>query len=467
VSARHRHWIVRTWRRREASLVFVAVVIAFLGFALVEGAARIQQGLPPLPLPWEVLRPPAVLALVLVGTHLLLRQRGTETEQLILPITGLLLALGLIMIWRLRGADGAWQQIWRGLLPGAVLAAVVIARPAIIERVRREWPLVVSLGGLALLMLTAFFGIVDESGARLALRLGPLPPVQTSEIIKLSLIVFLAWYIESEWEEAEARAIDLGWLKLPALRYFVPGVLFVLLAILALVRMADLGAILILGTLFVAMLYAGFQPRLLVPIATIGLLLSVLAGMLLAFVWEVPDVVQHRLAGFRDPWSQEPLLVDGVPTGLTIAEGPGYQIQQAVYATVAGGLTGTGLGFGSPQNIPLAHSEFILAAIVEELGIITGLAVLALFVVLCWRILRLAILLPEAQMFERLLLIGIGIHFFTQVFVMGAGTFNLLPLTGITVPFMSLGGVALMVNLFEVGLALALAQRLAPSERAS
>jgi len=137
-----------------------------------------------------------------------------------------------------------------------------------------------------------------------------------------------------------------------------------------------------------------------------------------------------------------------------------------VYATVAGGLTGTGLGFGSPQNIPLAHSEFILAAIVEEMGIVTGLAVLALFVVLCWRILRLGILLPEAQMFERLLLVGIGIHFFTQVFVMGAGTFNLLPLTGITVPFMSQGGVALMVNLLEVGLALALAQRLKTSEQA-
>jgi cell division protein FtsW (lipid II flippase) len=464
VSAKPRPWILRTWRRTESSLLIVVIVVAFLGFALVEGAALIQQGLPPLPLPVEVLQPPAMLALVLVGLHLLLRQRGTETEQLILPITGLLLALGLTMIWRLRGEDGVWQQIWRGLLPGAILAAIAIARPVLIERVRREWPLVVSLGGLALLMVTAFFGVVDESGARLALRLGPLA-VQTSEIIKLSLIVFLAWYIESEWEEAEARAIDLGWVKLPALRYFLPGVLFVLFAVLALVKMSDLGAILILGSLFAAMLYAGFHPRLLVPIATIGLFLSVAAGVLLALVWDVPDVVQQRVAAFRDPWSEEPLLVDGVPTGLTIAEGPGYQIQQAVYATVAGGLTGTGLGFGSPQNIPLAHSEFILAAIVEELGIITGLAVLALFVVLCWRILRVAILLPEAQMFERLLLVGIAIHFFAQVIIMGAGTFNLLPLTGITVPFLSQGGVALMVNLLEVGLALSLAQRLTPSEQ--
>jgi cell division protein FtsW (lipid II flippase) len=460
VNVRQRPWLVRTWRRTEASLLILVVVVAFLGFALVEGAAHVQRGVPPLPLPWEALQPPALLALALISIHLLLRQRGTETEQLLLPITGLLLALGLIMIWRLRGADGVWQQIGRGLLPGTVLAALAIARPALIERVRRDWPLVVSLGGLLLLMVTAFFGVLDEAGARLALKLGPLPSVQPSEIIKLSLIVFLAWYIESEWEEAEARAINLGPLKLPALRYFVPGVLFVLVAILALVKMADLGAILILGSLFVAMLYAGFQPRILIPIAIIGLALSAAAGVLLALVWEVPDVVQYRVAAFQNPWSQEPLLLNGEPTGLTIAEGPGYQLQQALYATIAGGLTGTGLGFGAPQNIPLAHSEFILAAIVEELGIVTGLAILALFVVLGWRILRLAIMLPEAQMFERLLLVGIAIHFFTQVLIMSAGTFNLLPATGITIPFLSQGGVALMVNLLEVGLALALAQRL-------
>ena len=330
MSGRQKPWILRTWRRTEAALLIVVVLVAFLGFALVEGAARIQQGVPPLPLPWEALRPPAAMALALVGLHLLLRRRGTEIEQLLLPIVGLLLALGLTMIWRLRGGDGVWQQIWRGLVPGTLLAGLVITRPALIERVRREWPLVVSLGGLSLLMITAFLGVVDESGARLALKLGPLPAVQTSEIIKLSLIVFLAWYIQSAWEGAECRAIDLGWIKLPALRYFVPGLLFVLLAVLALVKMADLGAILILGSLFAAMLYAGFQPRILVPIATIGLLLSVVAGLFLALVWEVPDVVQQRVAAFRDPWSQEPLLIDGQPTGLTIAEGPGYQIQQAL-----------------------------------------------------------------------------------------------------------------------------------------
>src|SRR5690606_29334098 len=127
---------------------------------------------------------------------------------------------------------------------------------------------------LILLLATAFVGAPDEAGARLALRLGPLPPIQTSEVVKLALIIFLAWYIERVGEEAEGRARPVaGWLRLPDLRYFVPGLLFVAIAALALVRMSDFGAILIIGALFVGMLYAGFQPRIFLTIAAIGALL--------------------------------------------------------------------------------------------------------------------------------------------------------------------------------------------------
>ena len=145
---------------------------------------------------------------------------------------------------------------------------------------------------------------------------------------------------------------------------------------------------------------------------------------------------------------------------MTIAEGPGYQIQQSIYAIAAGGVTGTGLGFGSPEYVPLAQSDFIFAAILEEMGAVVGIAVLILFAILLLRILRIAMLLPSQQVFERLLLTGIGLHLFTQVFVMVGGTLNLLPLTGVTIPFLSLGGTALLINLAEIGVVLALAQRL-------
>jgi cell division protein FtsW len=279
-------------------------------------------------------------------------------------------------------------------------------------------------------------------------------------MVKLALIVFLAWYIESEGERAEARARALGWLRLPRVRYLIPGLVYVAVAALALVRMSDFGAILILGLLFLGMLYAGFEPRLFLTTAGLGLALAVAVGLIIRQVWDVPEVIVNRWAAFANPWSQAPLMVGGQPSGLTIAEGPGYQIQQAIYALIAGGLTGTGLGFGLPQNVPLAHSDMILAAAAEELGALVTLALLALYAVLLQRVLRVAMRLPAAQVFERLLVIGIGLHLFIQMFLMAAGTFDLVPLTGVTVPFLSQGGIALLVNLLEIGLVLALAGRL-------
>jgi cell division protein FtsW (lipid II flippase) len=447
----------------ELTLLGIVAVVAFLGFALVTVTAAVRAGAEPLTSLGPALGPPAVLVGSLAGLHVLLRARGGESEQLILPIAGLLAAVGLVMIARLRPAPVVWQQLTRGWLPGLAVAALLVARADIVERLRRDWPILISLAGLALLILTAFIGVQDESGARLSLRLGPLPAVQTSELVKLALLVFLAWFIETEGERAEARALAVGGVRLPAVRYVLPGALYVSIATLALVRMADFGAILILGGLFVTVFYAGFEPRVFLGIAGVGLALALAVGAVLYFVWDVPDVIEARWAAFLNPWSPAPLLIDGQPSGLTIAQGPGYQIQQSLYAVVAGGLTGTGLGYGSPQNVPLAHSDMIFAAIVEELGLLVSAALLALYAVLLLRIVRLAIQLPEQQVFERLLVVGIGVHLFAQVFVMAAGTLNLLPLTGITIPFLSQGGAALFVNLVEVGLVLALARRLDPA----
>lgn len=443
------------FRPLETVLLVVVILLAGLGFVLVTAAGYVRQGENPLPALPAALLPPVMLVISLLLLHLLLQWRGVDTEQLILPIIGLLTAVGLVMIWRLRPPEVVWQQVSRGLIPGILLMALFIARPTLVDWLRRT-AVGISLTGLTLLVATAFFGVLDESGARLSLKLGPLPAVQTSELIKLALIIFLAWYIEKEGEEAEGRARPfLSWLRLPAVRYLIPGLLFVTLATLALVKMSDFGAILLLGCLFVAMLYAGFQTRIFATVAAIGLGLTALVGFILALVWTVPPVIQQRFAAFLNPWSTVPLS-----GGLTIAEGPGYQIQQALYAVIAGGLTGAGLGFGLPGNIPLAHSDFIFAALVEELGAVVGLALLGLFAALLVRILRVAILLPAGQVFERLLLVGIGVHLFVQVLIMVGGNLNLLPLTGVTLPFLSQGGMALLVNLLEIGLVLALAQRL-------
>lgn len=452
--------VMRPYRRVEALLLGAVFLLAALGLSLVSAARALGAGQPPLAdIPRDLL-PLLAGALAFAGLHLLLWFRGVRSDQLLLPLVAAIFSLGLIMIWRLLGADGVWQQVLRGFLPGMLLAIALTLRPALLDYVRR-WALWISLAGLALALVTALFGVMDETGARLALKIGPLPAIQTSEIIKLVLVIFLAWFIEREGEAVEGRArVLFGFLRVPALRYFLPGILFVTLATLALVKMSDFGAVLILAVIFVAMLYAGFETRVFATIAAIGLALSLLVGLVLAVAWEVPAHIQYRWLAFRDPWSQAEIVINGVPTGTTIADGPGYQIQQAIYATIAGGLTGTGLGFGSPNFIPLAATDFIFAALLEEMGAMVGMALLAFYTILLLRIFRGALLLPRVLLFERLLLTGIGIHFFTQVLIMVGGTLNVLPVTGVTLPFLSLGGSALLVNLLEIGLVLAAVQRL-------
>jgi len=214
-----------------------------------------------------------------------------------------------------------------------ILITVLVAWPPLIERIRR-YAVPVGLAGLGLLFMTGLFGVQDETGARLAFKLGPLPPIQTSELIKFALIIFMAWYIEREGRAAEGRAASFLWFRLPSLRYLIPAALFVSAATLALVAMSDIGAVPILAALFVAMLFTGFETRIFITISILGLLMGLLVGLVLSQTWDVPDSIQTRYLAFRNPWSAQMM-----PNGFTIAEGPGYQIQQSLYAVIAGGVT--------------------------------------------------------------------------------------------------------------------------------
>lgn len=447
-------------RYLEAAALTTIVMIGILSFLSVAAASQVRQGNNPLSGIPEALLLFLLVAIALVGFHLFLSFCHLQAEQILWPSVSLLLVIGLTMIWRLRGAEGVTQQILRGLLPGLIIASGFVARPVWIEKLRR-WAPGIGLVGLILPIATSLFGVVDETGARLALKLGPLPAVQTSEMIKLAMILFLAWYVEQRGRAAEGRARTfLGWMRIPALQSFIPGVFFVLIATLALVRMSDYGAVLILGSIFIAILFTGFETRVFLTVSAIGLALAGVVGAILSLTWEIPAVIRYRFLAFVNPWSTALITANGQPTGISISAGPGYQIQQAIYAVIAGGIIGRGLGFGSPNYVPLAHSDFILAAIIEEFGAVIGVGVLFVFAILLLRIFRTVSLLPSGQVFERLLLVGIGVHLFTQVFVMASGTLNLLPVTGVTIPFLSLGGMALLVNLTEVGMVFAIVRRL-------
>ncbi|RPI80900.1 MAG: hypothetical protein EHM41_21760, partial [Chloroflexi bacterium] len=280
------------YRTIEAAAIILIAAIAFLGFMSAAAALQIQQGENPIAALRGVFLLPLAVAVSLVGLHLFLQMKKMRSEQILVPVTSLLFVVGLLMIWRLRGSEATWQQILRGFIPGLIITALLIAKPQRLELFRR-YGILAGLAGIITPFATALFGVVDETGARLALKLGPLPSIQTTELIKLSLIIFLAWYIERQGQAAEGRARPLfGWLRLPALQYLVPGVLFVVLATLALVAMSDYGAVLILGSIFIGMLYAGFQTRTFFTIAGLGLVMALIAGVILALTWEVPAVIR-------------------------------------------------------------------------------------------------------------------------------------------------------------------------------
>jgi cell division protein FtsW (lipid II flippase) len=241
--ARPKHYA----RSTEGIALAGIAAIAMLGFLSAAAARQIRQDLDPLPALTGAILPPLIVAAALVAFHLFLKNKKIQTEQIIWPAVNLLFVIGLIMIWRLRGMDGVSQQLFRGYIPGVMIATLFIARPQLIETIRR-WAVPIGLLGLLLPFATAVFGVVDETGARLSLKIGPLPAIQTTELIKLSLIIFLAWYVERQGQAAEGRAWPLfGMLRVPSLPYFIPGVLFVAVATLALVLMSDYGAVLILA----------------------------------------------------------------------------------------------------------------------------------------------------------------------------------------------------------------------------
>lgn len=455
-------------RPLERKFLGVVAAVMLLGFSMVHIAERLylDEGL--FAFAGRTFIPPLVLLGWLFAVHLVLSFRGVSAEQLILPLTGLLVGVGLFMIHRLWPGDpafsfpptGIWQQLILGVSGGMTVILLLNIYPYLVELLRRsfdEWlPLIICMGGLGLLFATALFG-EEIGGVRLAIRLGGFS-VQTSEIIKLSLIIFLAWYGDIAGQSAEFTYMRFGFLRLPQMQTILPSLMFIMLAMVALLLMSDWGAILILMSIFAAILYTAFEQRIFYSMAGLGLL--VLAVAVAGIIWldAVPGTVALRWTVFRDPWSEELVSWFGTPTA--IVDGPGYQTQQAIYAVIAGGLLGSGLGFGAPNNIPLPFSDFIFAAIIEEMGLIIGMALLVFYIILVWRILRVAAMLPEALIFERLLLIGIAVHLCAQTFVITGGTFALIPLTGLTAPFLSLGGMAMLINLTEIGIVLALAQRL-------
>ncbi|CAA9546145.1 MAG: FtsW-like cell division membrane protein CA_C0505 [uncultured Thermomicrobiales bacterium] len=373
---------------------------------------------------------------IVAGISLTFGLRGFRGDQTLLPLTATLAALGLLMVQRLMpdlarrdpGYAGlaAKQLIYLGLGLAILWGTVVVVRPLPwLRRYKYTWLLLT----LALLGVTMVFG-TEINGARLWLQIGPFQ-AQPSEIVKITLVVFMAGYLEDK-RDLLGSSWKIGFLRLPPVPYLLPMGLMWAASLMVLVVQNDLGSALLFFGIFLTMLYVASGR---IVYVSVGLLSFAFAcwGAYRRF-----DRIGIRVQNWLDPW-QDPLA-------------SGYQQVQSDYALASGGLLGTGLGMGRPAAIPEVQTDFVFSAIGEELGLLGALAVLALYFLLVMR--GFAIALRARDGFARLVAVGLTTILGLQTIIIVGGVIRLIPLTGITLPFVSYGGSSLLTNFLIVGLLL-------------
>lgn len=378
---------------------------------------------------------PLVVWMICAGAmHLSLSVLLPLRDPYIVPITLLLSGWGLILVARLAPPFAARQTIW--LLLSAIVAIAIGTLPPglrLLKRYRYTW----LLAGLVLLSLTIAFG-VNPSGniyaPRLWLGFGLLF-FQPSELLKLLLIIFLASYLAEKREIIVSSQIKCGRWSVPALPYMAPMLLMWGFCVVLLVWQRDLGAASLFFLIFLAMLYVSTDQS---GYVIGGLILLGVAGIV---GYRLFGVVRLRVDTWLNPWPE--------------ASDRAFQIVQSLLAVSAGGLVGQGVGQGGPTYVPVVHSDFVFVAIAEEWGLVGALGVVACLSLLVLRALHIATINSQ-RTFRSLLAAGIGISIGIQSLLIMAGNLKIIPLTGVTLPFLSYGGSSLLSSFTMVGLLLRL-----------
>jgi cell division protein FtsW (lipid II flippase) len=431
-------------RWREARLLAIVAAAILAGSVSLELARRSDEtaataGFSPAE-PFHL----AVYLGVLVAAHLAQVLTGRRTDQVLLPAVGLLGGISLLLMERLPqdlvvqrffGAElglADVQLVWLVLAIGIATTLAIVVRS---DRWLRLYKYTWAAAGVALLLLTFVLG-TEINGQRLTLSFGPISG-QPSELLKVILVVFLAGYLSENRSLLVEESTRIGPIAIPPLPYLAPMVAMWAIALGIVVVQRDLGAALLFFAVFLLLLYtATARPGYVV----LGVLLF-LAG---AFVmYQLVSHVQTRVDIWIDPWK------DSAVTG--------YQVIQALYAFARGGLVGSGLGGGIPTTIPAVETDFPFAALGEELGLVGIMAILGLYLVVIERGLRIGA--AAGDDFRSLLSTGLALVVGVQAFIIAAGNLKLIPLTGITLPFISYGGSSMLVNGIVVGLLLALSDK--------
>jgi cell division protein FtsW (lipid II flippase) len=374
---------------------------------------------------------------------------GRRMDQILFPTAALLAGISLLVMNRLpqqlvtqsiAGSDvalGPLQLLWI-LLGFIVLAgfAIFVRSDGWLRRYKYTW----AAAGICLLLLVFVFGSV-VGGARLTLHIGPFSG-QPSELLKVILVVFLAGYLAENRALLSTGTSRLGTYTIPPLPYLLPMLAMWGIALAIVIVQRDLGAALLYFLVFLGLLYVATRRAVYV---LFGIVLFVVGAFVLYVLF---THVQDRINIWINPWADP--------------QGAGYQVIRALYAYGRGGILGTGLGAGLPSvgnvpSIPAIHTDFVFAAIAEELGMLGALGVLGLYLVIAERGFRIAA--AAADDFRALLATGLTLVIVVQAFIIAGGNLRVLPLTGVTLPFISYGGSSLLVNGAVIGMLLALSDR--------
>jgi cell division protein FtsW (lipid II flippase) len=428
-------------RRTELGLIVVGSLITAGAYALA-GLGRDAE------IPANLFPFLGMVLGLLVAAHIAVRRLAPDADGILLPLAALLNGLGYVFIVRLDEAQAdsgrlaGLQAMWTAVGIGAFVATlVVVRRSRSLERYRYTFAAM----GIALLLLP-LLPVIGRTinGSRIWISLGPLN-FQPGEAAKIVLAIFFAGYLVERRELLALSTFRLGPLHLPDPKHLGPiGVAWVLsLGIMTLQR--DLGSSLLFFVLFVVMLWVATGRT---TYLTIGSVLF-LGGA--AFAYTQFHHVRDRVQIWLDPWP--------------VAREAGYQIVESSFALADGGIAGTGLALGTPTRIPEVETDFIFVAIGEELGLLGATAVLCAYLLMVGAGLRIA--LRAESSFDTLLATGLTTLLGVQTFIIIGGITRTLPLTGVTLPFVSYGGSSLVMNYVLLALLLRISDNAASARAAS
>ncbi|MFN2467367.1 MAG: FtsW/RodA/SpoVE family cell cycle protein [Gaiellaceae bacterium] len=414
-----------TLRNRELGYLLFVAVLTGIGFASVyiAGQDLLSSG----SLSYGIF-----FLAVFLAAHLVVRFTVPQADPYVLPMAGLLAAVGVIEIYRLDPDDAFRQGIWI-VVAVSLLAATLLALRRDYRRLER-YKYVVGLAAIALLALPALPGIGETiNGARLWVQVGSFQ-FQPGELAKILLIVFLAAYLRDKREVlAQGRLKDLG-----------PLLLIWGAAMLVLVETKDIGSALLYFGIFLAMLYVATARLLYVGV---GLALFA-AGASVAY--RLLAHVESRVTIWREPWTDSAVYCAQNGKMVPRQDCASYQLVKSIYSIANGQFGGTGLGQGTfvgttgEPLIPDLKTDFIYSALAQELGLVGASALLLVYMLFTLRGFRIALLAEDG--FSKLLAAGLTFGFALQTFIIVGGILRLIPLTGITLPFVSYGGSSVVAN---------------------